>query len=190
MTSNLINQLQSLTKNVPADTDLNTAAKNGVNLNGLTRGELGALPPTAPYTTAPTPAPDTGYINKLAATGGMSAVARAFGVNSINDVSQTSLPPDASQAASDSSPSILKNYAAKLGLNSPQDAAVLGLKLFAERKSLLGPTGILGSLEGNFIGVRNQLGPVNIVGDLGNSAPSVFGSKSSKSSPLDKIMIR
>lgn len=190
MTSNLINQLQSLTKNVPADTDLNTAAKNGVNLNGLNRSELGALPPTAPYTTAPTPVPDTGYINKLAAAGGLSSVARAFGVNSINDVSQTSLPPDAAQAASDSSPSILKNYAQKLGLNSPQDAAVLGLKLFAERKSLLGPTGVLGSLEGNFIGVRNQLGPVNIVGNLGNSAPSVFGSKSSKSSPLDKIMIR
>jgi hypothetical protein len=54
----------------------------------------------------------------------------------------------------------------------------------------MGPTGIPGSLEGNFIGVKNQLGPVNIIGDLGKSAPSVFGSKSSKTSPLDKIMIR
>jgi hypothetical protein len=75
-------------------------------------------------------------------------------------------------------------------VNTVQDAAVLGLKLYAERGSLLGPTGIPGSLEGNFIGVRNQLGPVNIVGDLGKSAPSVFGSKSAGASPLDKIMIR
>ena len=70
------------------------------------------------------------------------------------------------------------------------DVAVLGAKLYAERKSLMGPVGIPGSLEGNFIGVRNQLGPLNVVGDLGNSVISKFGSKSAGKSPLDKIMIR
>ncbi len=193
ITSNLINQLGNLTKKVPADTDLNTAVKNGVNLNGLTQNELGALPPTVPYARAPEATPDVPFLTRLASAGGQSSVARAFGVNSINEVSQTQLPPDAAQTVSDSSPSIIDKYKSRLGIDnvrSVQDAAVLGLKLYGSRQSLMGPTGIPGSLEGNFIGVRNQLGPVNVVGDLGKSAPSVFGSKSSKTSPLDKIMIR
>jgi hypothetical protein len=191
ITSNIINQLGNLTKKVPQDTDLNTAVKNGVNLNGLSQDEVAALPPTAPYTAAPQPAPDQRYLNRLSSTGGSSAVARAFGVNSINEVSQTALPADAAQQTTENSPSIISKYASKLGfnnVNSVQDAAVLGLKLYGERQSLMGPTGIPGSLEGGFIGLRNQYGPVNIVGDLGKSAPSVFGSKTS--SPLDKIMIR
>ena len=193
ITSNLINQLGNLTKKVPADTDLNTAVKNGVNLNGLTQNELGALPPTPPYTRAPDAAPDQSFLNRLATLGGQSSVAKAFGVNSINEVSQSQLPPDAAKEVSDNSPSVIDKYKSRLGIDnvrSVQDAAVLGLKLYGSRQSLMGPTGIPGSLEGNFIGVRNQLGPVNIVGDLGKSAPGVFGSKSSKSSPLDKIMIR
>jgi hypothetical protein len=190
LTSVLEGKLQSLTKAVPQDTDLNTAVKNGVNLNGLNQTEVAALPPTAPFRQAAPAAPDQAYLNKISASGGTGAVARAFGVNSINEVSQNELPADASQQTQDSSPSILQKYKDKLGLSNAtaQDAAVLGLKLFAERKSLLGPTGIPGSLEGNFIGVRNQLGPVNVVTDLGKSAPSVFGSKTS--SPLDKIMLR
>jgi hypothetical protein len=193
LTSVLVGKLESLTKSVPADTDLNTAVKNGVNLNGLTQNDVAALPPTAPFRVADSPRPDQAYLNRLSASGGPSAVAKAFGVNSINEVSQTELPADAAQTTQDASPSILQRYKDKLGLNnvnSAQDAAVLGLKLYAERGSLLGPTGIAGSLEGNFIGVRNQLGPVNVVGDLGKSAPNLFGSKSSGSSPLDKIMIR
>lgn len=193
ITSNLINQLSNITKKVPADTDVNTAVQNGVNFNGLTPKDVAALPPTAPYASAPPPAQDVGFLEKLSAAGGLQSVARAFGVSNIKDVSQSQLPADTAQTISDSSPSVLKDYANKLGfgnVGSVQDAAVLGLKLFAERKSLLGPTGIPGSLEGNFIGVRNQLGPVNVVSDLGKSAPSVFGSKSSGASPLDKIMLR
>jgi hypothetical protein len=193
LTSVLEGKLQSLTKSVPPDTDLNTAVKNGVNLNGLNQGEIASLPPTAPFRQAAPAVPDQAYLNKISASGGPSSIARAFGVNSVNEVSQTSLPADAQQTAQESSPGILQRYKDKLGMsnvNTVQDAAVLGLKLYAERGSLLGPTGIPGSLEGNFIGVRNQLGPVNIVGDLGKSAPSVFGSKSAGASPLDKIMIR
>jgi hypothetical protein len=193
LTSVLIGKLESLTKSVPQDTDLNTAVKNGVNLNGLNQNEVASLPPTAPFRVADSATPDQAYLNKLAARGGTNAVARAFGVNSINEVSQTELPADASQTTQDTSPSILQRYKDKLGIsnvNTAQDAAVLGLKLYAERGSLLGPTGIAGSLEGNFIGLRNQLGPVNVVGDLGKSAPNLFGSKSSGASPLDKIMIR
>jgi hypothetical protein len=191
LTSVLETKLQSLTKAVPPDTDLNTAVKNGVNLNGLNKNEIASLPPTAPFKYADPATPDQAYLNKLSAGGGTDAVARAYGVNSIREVSQTELPSEAAQQTQENSPGVLQRYKDRLGLNNVngvQDAAVLGLKLFAERKSLMGPTGIPGSLEGNFIGVRNQLGPVNIVGDLGKSAPSVFGSKTS--SPLDKIMIR
>jgi hypothetical protein len=191
LTTNLQTKLTSLVSAVPADTDLNTAVQNGVNLNGLNTTDVSALPPTAPYRTADPAAPDQTYLNRVSANGGPSAVARSYGVNSVNDISQTSLSSDAVQQAQNNSPSVLQKYQNQLGfsnVNSVQDAAVLGLKLLAERKSLLGPTGIPGSLEGNFIGVRNQLGPVNIVGDLSSSAPSKFGSKTA--SPLDKIMLR
>lgn len=193
LTSNLIGKLESLTKSVPSDTDLNTAVKNGVNLNGLNQTEVAALPPTAPFRNAESPKPDQAYLNRLSASGGPGAVARAFGVNSVNEVSQTYLPADAAQQTKENNSGVLQRYKDRLGIsnvNSVQDAAVLGLKLYSQRGSLLGPTGIPGSLEGNFIGVKNQLGPVNIVGNLGKSAPSVFGSKSSSASPLDKIMIR
>jgi hypothetical protein len=193
ISNNLIGALTSIAQTVPQNTDVNTAVKSGVNFNGLAKNDVAALPPTAPFTNAPTPAPDQGYMNKLASQGGLNNVAKSFGVNSIDQVSQTELPADSAQQSSGYFSTLLSRYETKLGLdnvNSPQDAAVAGLKIFAERQSLLGPTGILGSLEGNFIGVRNQLGPVNIVGNLGSTAPSIFGSKSASGSPLDNIMLR
>jgi hypothetical protein len=189
LTTNLETKLTAVTQAVPQDTDLNTAVRNGVNLNGLSTADIAALPPTAPFRQADPATPDQSYLNRITASGGTSALAKAYGVNSVNNISQAQLSGDASQQAQ--SGSTLQQYKDKLGfsnVNSVQDGAVLGLKLYAERGNLLGPTGIPGSLEGNFIGVRNQLGPVNVVGNLGSSAPSVFGSKTA--SPLDKLMLR
>jgi hypothetical protein len=193
ITSKLINQLKNIIDKIPENTDINTLVRNGVNFNGLSQSDVAALPPSTPYATAPQPSQDIGFLRKIAGAAGLSGMARSFGVNSIDQVSQTQLPSDIAQSAVSNIPSVIGDYASKLGVggvNAPQDAAVQGLKLYAERNSLMNPTGILGSLEGNFIGVRNQLGPVNVVGNLGSSAPSLFGSKTVGSSPLDKIMIR
>ena len=116
----------------------------------------------------------------------------AFGVSNINNVSQTQLPAESAQLAYDNSPSITKNNLNKLSFNNVtgvQDIGVAGAKLYAERNSLNSFAGSPSSVEGNIIGVKNQIGPVAVVGNVDKSAPSVFGSNSSKSSPLDKIMI-
>jgi hypothetical protein len=188
--SKVLGQLSGIASNIPADTNLATAAAQGINLNGMTSGGISRLPPSAPYSIAQPPRPDIGALNSIVASGGPNALARSYGANNISEISQTQLSGDTAQEAMSNSPSIVQKYASRLGVNNLTDAAVLGAKLYAERKSLMGPTGIPGSLEGNFIGVRNQLGPVNIVGDLGSSVVNKFGSRSAGTSPLDKIMIR
>ena len=188
--SKVISQLTNLSNATPPNTDLGVAAAQGINLNGLGPSGIANLPPTAPYATAPAAAPDIGFLNSITAKGGPSALARSYGVNSVNEIPQDQLPADVAQSAISQSPSVAQTYLSKLGINNSTDLVTAGLKLYAERKQLMGPTGIPGSLEGNFIGVRNQLGPVNIVGDLGSSVVNKFGSKSSGTSPLDKIMIR
>ena len=188
--SKVLGQLSGIASNIPADTNLATAAAQGINLNGMSYGGISRLPPSAPYAVAQQPRPDIGALNSIVAYGGPTALARSYGANNISEISQTQLSGDTAQEAMSNSPSIVQKYASRLGVNNLTDAAVLGAKLYAERKSLMGPTGIPGSLEGNFIGVRNQLGPVNIVGDLGSSVVNKFGSRSAGTSPLDKIMIR
>jgi len=188
--SKVVGQLENIVSSTPENTDLGIASAQGINLNGLGANGIANLPPTTPYNTAPNPAPDQSFLNQLTARGGLQALARTYGANNVRDVSQDQLPTDSAQTAASNSPSVLNNYLSKLGINNSTDALVLGAKLYAERNSLMGPTGIPGSLEGNFIGVRNQLGPVNIVGDLGSSVVNKFGSKSAGTSPLDKIMIR
>lgn len=188
--SKVLGQLSGIASNTPADTNLATASAQGINLNGMSAGGISRLPATPPYSVAQLPRPDIGVLNNIVASGGPNALARSYGANNISEISQTQLPGDTAQEAMTSSPSIVQKYTSRLGVNNLTDAAVLGAKLYAERKSLMGPTGIPGSLEGNFIGVRNQLGPVNIIGDLGSSVVNKFGSKSAGTSPLDKIMIR
>ena len=188
--SKILDQVSSVASNVPPTSDLGILAAQGVNLRGMTSQGLSNLPATAPYVTAPAPQPDQSFLNNITASGGIKALARAFGVNNISEVSQTQLSPTTAQTAYESAPTTTQNPLGQFNRPSLTDVAVLGAKLYAERKSLMGPVGIPGSLEGNFIGVRNQLGPLNVVGDLGNSVISKFGSKSAGKSPLDKIMIR
>jgi hypothetical protein len=188
--SKILDQVSSIASNVPAGTDLGIASAQGVNLRGLSSQGIANLPPTAPYTTAPEARPDLSFLNSITASGGIKSLSRAFGVNNISEVPQSQLSPATAQAAYESAPAVTQNPLSQFTRPSLTDVAILGAKLFAERKSLMGPVGIPGSLEGNYIGVRNQLGPLNVVGDLGSSVVSKFGSKSAGKSPLDKIMIR
>ena len=193
LTSKVVNQLNSIVNSVPADTDLNTTIKNGVNLNNLGTNEIASLPATAPFARAPDAELDQPYLKKLAATQGLSAVAKSFGINSVDNLLQSRLPADLAKTVYDQSPAVSQNSFNRPGFvvsNNNANSAVLGGKLLSNRQSLAGFSGAASSVEGNVIGVQNQLGPVNVGTEVKNSAPEVFGSVSSGASPLDKIMIR
>ena len=113
--------------------------------------------------------------------------------SSVDNLLQSRLPADLAKTVYDQSPAVSQNSFNRPGFvvsNNNANSAVLGGKLLSNRQSLAGFSGAASSVEGNVIGVQNQLGPVNVGTEVKNSAPEVFGSVSSGASPLDKIMIR
>lgn len=187
----MLDRLNALAANIPANTNISTARAAGVNFNSLTKDGIAKLPPTAPYSVAPQPQPDTAYLNQLAATGGPTAVARSFGTNNITDVSQNQLPADAAQSAINSSPVQISNPFGNLLQANSINSAVLGSKFLTANSQIAGLTGVTGSVEGNLNKVSNKFGPTtNTGGNLSTSVTSKFGSLTKDASPLDKIMLR
>jgi hypothetical protein len=189
--SKVLGQLGAVAQAVPADTDINQAASQGINLRSLTLQGISNLPPTQPYATAPAPAVDSAFVNNIAERGGPNAIARAYGVNNVNEISQNQLPSSDLNSAISSTPPGIKNPLTALPPNIV-DVASNAAKYLVGNSQLSGLTGLLGTKEGQLLQLAGRYpgSPVNIVGDLGSSAISKFGSKSAGQSPLDKIMIR
>ena len=187
----MLDRLNSLAANIPANTNISTARAAGVNFNSLNKDGISKLPPTVPYSVAPQPRPDTAYINQLAASGGPSAVARSFGTNNITDVSQNQLPADAAQSAINSSPAQVYNPFGNTLQTNNITSAILGSKFLTANSQISGITGITGSVEGNLSKINDKFGPApNTGGNLSTSVTSKFGSLTKTASPLDKIMLR
>jgi hypothetical protein len=191
--SKIIDQTSALASQVPVDTDLGIATANGVNLQGFGPNGLKNLPATAPYSTAPAPAPDSSFLSGISAAGGARALARAFGVNNISEVSQNQLTSQDAQTAAAAAPTQYNNPLQTTNGNpNIVDSVAKGLKYLTANSQLAGLTGLAGTKEGQLLALQNRYpgSPINVVGNLGSSAASKFGSKTSGNSPLDKIMIR
>jgi hypothetical protein len=191
--SKILDQVSSIASNVPANTSLSSAAAQGVNLQSMSSAGLARLPPTAPYSVASGPAPDTGYLNQVAAQGGAAALARAYGVNNINDVPQDRLPSQVVNEALAGNTQFQNPLTASLPAN-PIDSLVNGAKYLVSNTQLSQISGLFGTKEGQLQQVLNRYpgSPINVVvgSGLGNSVTSKFGSKTTGQSPLDKIMLR
>jgi len=192
--SKILDQVSNIASNVPANTNLSSAAAQGINLQSMSPAGLANLPPTAPYSVAPSPTPDVGYLNQVAAQGGATALARAYGVNNISDVPQDRLSSQVTKEALQGSPTSLQNPLATSIPSNPIDSLVSGAKYLASNVQLSQISGLFGTKEGQVLQVLNRYpgSPVNVVvgSGLGNSVTSKFGSKTTGQSPLDKIMIR
>jgi hypothetical protein len=122
-------------------------------------------------------------------------LARAYGVNSVNEIPQDQLPSQNVNTAISGSPTQFQNPLRTTALEPNIVDTVAGAaKYLTSNASLAGLTGLLGSKEGDLLRLANRYpgSPINInVG--GSNTPNVinkFGSKESGQSPLDKIMLR
>lgn len=190
--SKVLSQVSGIASNVPADTNLSQASAQGINLRSMSPAGLANLPPTAPYATAPNPEPDQGFLNKITSSGGVSALARAFGVNSVSEISQNQVPSENINSAISSAPTAVQNTQQSALQPNLMDSVAGALKYLTSNNQLVNLTGLAGTREGQLLAIQNRYpgSPINVVGNLGSSAPSKFGSKTSGQSPLDKIMIR
>jgi hypothetical protein len=191
--SKLIDQTSAIAGKVPADTDLGVATAQGVYVKGFGSEGLQNMPATAPYSTAPLPAPDSGFLNRISASGGPRALASAFGVNDVSQISQNQISSETIQDAVSSTPPAYQSPTnTTYGNKNIADTVASGLKYLTANNQLASLTGLAGTREGQLLALQNRYpgSPINIVGDLGTSAASKFGSKTSGKSPLDKIMIR
>jgi hypothetical protein len=151
------------------------------------------MPATAPYSTAPLPAPDTGFLNRISATGGPRALASAFGVNDVSQISQNRISSETiNDAVASSQPTYQSPTNTTYGNKNIADTVASGLKYLTANSQLASLTGLAGTREGQLLALQNRYpgSPINVVGNLGTSAAAKFGSKTSGNSPLDKIMIR
>ena len=191
LSTKLLGQLVSLASNVPKNTNLAAARAAGLVLTALTPAGLSSLPSTSPYHTAPNAAPDTVYLNSLASSRGPSGVARAYGVNNINEVPQSQLPADAVQGALNASPSTFQNPFTANPLTPQFNISGLAGKYLTASAQLGEFGGVPLSVEANLDLINYKFGPsINGGNNLGVSVISKFGSYTSKTSPLSKIMIR
>lgn len=192
--SKVLTQLTNIASTIPANTNLAAASAQGINLQSMSPAGLANLPPTAPYSVAPSVVPDSAYLNNIAETKGAASLARAYGVNSIYDVPQDRISSQVIESAITNVPSVTQNPLVASLPSNPIDSIVKGAKYLVSNSQLSQISGLLGTKEGQLLQVLNRYpgSPVNVVlgSTLGNSVTSKFGSKTTGQSPLDKIMIR
>jgi hypothetical protein len=171
--ASLQKQATALTASVPGNVDLASAGKN-IALDLLPPGAVANLPPTAPLAVAPSPAVDTKFLTSLAASGGTGALAKAFGVKNVNQISPALLSPDVEKTVLSAVPASIKNPLSALNaIKNPVDATAI--------------TGALNSVQTQVASVTG-----NVITQGSSAVSSVqqqFGSTSLNNSPLNKIMI-
>lgn len=189
--SKVLAEVSNLAKQVPSDVDIASARENGVILSNIPAGKLANLPATTPFATAPSPEIDKPFLENLVKTGGTSALARAFGVDDVSKVTAGLLPSTTVKDLLTSANSKLTNPLAGLTTElNKVDVTALGSKLLSASSQLSSLVGASSSVESSLNSAKSIVGSaLNTGSDLENSVTSKFGSLSSGTSPLDKLMI-
>ena len=182
--SNLLNQVDSVTKLIPQNVNLSSAMNRGLNLD-IPSARLANLPATPPNISAPLPQINKTDMADLVKSGGPMALALAFGVSSLDKLPGSAIPANL-KADILSSANKLTNPLSLLPVKSLSDAAAQGNKLLANSQQYQNITGLKTSVEANLSGVQNIVGQTVATGaGLASSAPLKLGSKSSEN-PLLK----
>ena len=190
--SKLESGVSNIVNSIPADTNLSQAVAQGITIDSLNSDGLKHLPPTTPYSVAPLAKPDELYLGHLAATGGIGAVARSFGVSDISQIPQDQLSAQDAQTLFAQTPAYAQSGLITALQPNVIDSVANATKYLTVNNQLANITGLAGTHEGQLLALQNRFpgSPVSIVANLGSSVASKFGSKSSGQRPLDKIMIR
>jgi len=161
---------------IPDPTDVQSRAKDGVAVELLDTKTIANLPPSAPKSTAPDAVPDRAMLETIAREGGSQALAKAYGVKDVSQISSDLVPPDILKTALAAVPAVIANpfdYVKKVLANTV-DTTVITNKIESASTVIAGAT------------------TVNIIPKDATQVTSVgnqFGSNSSGNSPLDKINI-
>jgi hypothetical protein len=182
--SNLLNQVDGVTKLIPQNVNLSSAMNRGLNLD-IPSARLANLPATAPNVTAPLPQVNKTDMADLVKSGGPMALALAFGVSSLDKLPGSAVPANLKVDIL-ASANKLTNPLNSLPIKSVADAAAQGGKLLANSQQYQNITGLKTSVEANLSGVQKIVGQTVATGaSLSSSVPLKLGSKSSEN-PLLK----
>ena len=171
--SKILNQIASFGNNTPPGVNLSQAANAGVVLDYISPSKIQNIPPTTPYSVAPSAPVDIAYVKEVAARGGATAVANLYGVNSVNELSGNLIPADVLSATLNNIPASQFNPYANniMGQLNAVDVNALNDKFGTAGFQVSQLTGKLPVLDKNLIG----------------SVSSKYGS-SAGVSPLDKLV--
>lgn len=189
--SKILAEVSDLAKQIPSDVDISSARENGVILSNIPAGKLANLPATTPFAVAPSPEIDKPFFENLVKAGGTAALARAFGVDDVSKVTAGLLPSTTVKDLLTSANSKLTNPLAGLTTElNKVDVTSMGSKLLSAGSQLSSLVGASSSVEASLNSAKSIVGnSFNTGNDLANSVTSKFGSLSSGTSPLDKLMI-
>ena len=171
--SKVLGQIESIGKNLPEGVNLKQAADAGIVLDYISPSKMKNIPPSPPYTTAPTVTPDMTYVKAVTAKGGPVGLANLYGVTDVKNIPGSMLPSNLVNSALSAVPSYQTNPFSNLTGNfNPVDLASANDKLASAKSQL---SGLIGNVS-----IPDQ--------GLAGTISSKFGSASSKASPLDKLV--
>lgn len=175
--SKLLNEIKNVSKSVPDDVNLSQAVNQGLSFNTIPLNKIPNIPPTAPFTTAPTPISDTdvSYITSIAKQQGIAGVENLYGVSDTSKISNNIVPTDVLNSVKSTIPSQFSNPLASLrGRISSIDEITQAGKISSAESQISSLTGVPNIQDGNLAG----------------SITNKFGSLSKGTSPLDKLLSR
>lgn len=187
--SKVLSQLSDLSKKIPEDTDLSIATAKGLSLNYVPSDKIKNIPATSSYLTAPKPELDQKFLAEITKTGGPQALANAFGVSDVKNISADLLPTESVKSLLTQVSSGIKNPLSSLSGNfNLSDVSALGSKVNGAKDLLNSVSPTLGSVESNLASVASKVGNAGTeIRSLSNSVSSKFGSITAGTSPLDKL---
>lgn len=158
---------------VPDDVNLTQAVEQGLRLEYMNPGDLRNLPATQPDSSAPLPDSNMSYLNNVVSRGGNRSLANLYGVNNVNQISESLLSKQSIGSSLDNvSPGQFNPYSNNRVNLSQVDVTLSNDRIDSSKKQL---APLLGTKL-----VNDQLQSQSVVG--------VFGSKTSGKNPLDKLV--
>ncbi len=184
----MLDQVSTLSKQIPQNTDLSAATAQGLVLDYIPASKLANIPATAPFVKAPMPEVDKEFLKTLVSKGGKQALANAFGVSDVSKISSDLLPTDSVKDILSASPAKLNNQLSKLSSKLPGVSGLVD-KVKSAENQLAAVTGFVGSVEGKISNLQNSIGSIARVStDVSKSVVIKYGSASSNTSPLSKLI--
>ena len=191
LSTQVLGELESLAKKIPDSVNIAAATAKGLALNVIPTKNLQNIPSSVPDSIAPSAEPDIAFLSDLAKTQGLSAVANAYGVSNIKSLSSDLVNTSAlNSLVSDVSKS-MTNPLGNLTTQLPSiDTLQLKDKLSTAAQQFPNVSSTLQSVESKISSINSSVSDtVKTATDLSKSVTSKFGSISSGTSPLDKLML-